>query len=134
MKSFVAAVLLLALAVCAFAEETKPQQQAALAKTTDKRSIYGLGYGYPAYHAPLTYPAAPLALPTSFVSPLKYHAPLSYPLPYHAPLSYHAPLPYHAPVSYHAPLPYHAPISYAAPLSIHHAPIYKAPYFAPSIY
>ncbi|KAF0753689.1 cuticle protein 12.5-like [Aphis gossypii] len=133
MKSYVAAVLLLALAVCAFAEEAKPQQ-ATPAKTTDKRSIYGLGYGYPAYHAPLTYPAAPLALPTTFVSPLKYHAPLSYPLSYHAPLPYHAPLAYHAPLSYHAPLPYHAPISYASPLSYHHAPIYKAPIYAPSLY
>ncbi|VVC27206.1 Hypothetical protein CINCED_3A017408 [Cinara cedri] len=91
---FVATTLLLAVAACAIAEEAKSQD----AKTTEKRDVYGLGYGLPAapaYHAPLDYP-------TSIVSPLKYHAPYSYPLSYHAPLSYDAHLPYHAPI-YKAP-------------------------------
>lgn len=113
----------MAVAACT-AEEAKQQT----AKTADKRDIYGLGYGFPAYHAPLAAAAYP-----SIVSPFKaaYHAPIAYPaaLPYHpAPLAYHAPLPYHAPLSYHAaPLAYHAPLPY-------HAPIYKAPLFAPTVY
>jgi hypothetical protein len=110
------AVFVLALAVVAYAEDKKEEQQAAVSaeKKQDKRGILGLGYGA----APAVSYAAPAV---SYAAPaVSYAAPaLAAPAIAHGPaISYAAPA-----VGYAAPaVGYAAPaVSYAAP-AIAHAP------------